>query len=82
MKKYIINKKILQFNYFELHNYISEFKENLTVYSNKDIIKKRKKQLFILVRYLNKIKKQNKIETLTEMKNRKLDKHIKGGNNE
>lgn len=77
MKKYIINKKVLKFDYFQLHDYISEFKENLTVYSNKDIIKKRKKQLSILVRYLNKIKKQNKIETLTEMKNRKLDKHIK-----
>jgi len=81
MKKYTINKKILQFDFFKLQNYINDYRENLIAYSNGDL-KKAKKNLAIIERYRDKIVKRDKIETLTQMKNRKLDKHIKKAKNE
>ncbi len=74
-----INKKyIKKLDFFQLSVYINEYKENLTELTNSELLKA-KKILSRLLRYSNRLKKRDKIETLGQMKNRKLDKHIKRG---
>lgn len=78
MKNNLIHKKILEFDYFKLQAYIIEYRENLSNCNNGEL-KKAKKNLSILERYRDNKARREKIETLIQMKNRTLDKHIKKG---
>lgn len=71
-----LHKKILEYDYFTLESHIIEYRQSLSELSNGERIQA-KKVLSILERYRDKIKKRDKIETLSQMDKRKLDKHIK-----
>jgi len=73
MKK--LNKKILQYDYFTLESHIVEYRQSLSELSNGQRIQA-KKTLSILERYRDRLKKRDKIETISQMDKRKLDKHI------
>jgi uncharacterized protein YifE (UPF0438 family) len=76
MKKIFINKSILKLNYFQLKILVEEYKQNLFQYT-KNEKENAKRVLKVLMRYLLRIQKKEKIETLTEMKNRTIDKYKK-----
>jgi len=76
MKKIFINKSILKLNYFQLKILVEEYKQNLFQYT-KNEKENAKKVLKVLMRYLLRIQKKEKIEILTEMKNRTIDKYKK-----
>ena len=76
MKKIFINKSILKLNYFQLKILVEEFKSNLFRYA-KNEKENAKRVLKILLRYLLRIQRKEKIETLAEMKNRTIDKYRK-----
>jgi len=72
-----INKKhIKKLDYFQLSAYITEYKERLSIMTNGEL-KEAKKIYNRLLRYQKRLAKRDKIETLIQMENRKLDKHIK-----
>jgi len=72
-----LNKKYLkQLDYFKLSVYITEYRESLSLMTNGEL-KEAKKIYNRLLRYQARIAKKERIETLTQMNNRKLDKHIK-----
>ena len=71
-----LNKKyIRKLDYFQLSVYINEYKEGLALMTNGEL-KEAKKIYNRLLRYQVRLAKRDRIETLTQMKNRKLDKHI------
>lgn len=75
----MLNKKyIRKLDFYQLSVYINEYKENLSQLTNSELLEA-KKILNRLMRYSDRLKKRDKIETLDQMKNRKLDKHIKRG---
>jgi hypothetical protein len=76
MKKIFINKSILKLNYFQLKILVEEYKQNLFQYT-KNEKENAKRVLKVLMRYLLRIQKKEKIEILTEMKNRTIDKYKK-----
>jgi uncharacterized protein YifE (UPF0438 family) len=76
MKKIFINKSILKLNYFQLKILVEEYKGNLFQYT-KNEKENAKRVLKVLTRYLLRIQKKEKIETLTEMKNRTIEKYKK-----
>lgn len=70
------NKKyIKKLDYFQLSVYITEYREGLSLLTGNDLLEA-KKVLSRLERYQKRLAKKEKIETLTQMNNRKLDKHI------
>ncbi len=72
-----LNRKYIKtLDYYKLNVHISEYKESLNQL-NKEELKEAKKVLSRLERYKAKIIKRDKIETIAQMNNRKLDKHIK-----
>ena len=71
-----LNKKyIKKLDFFQLSVYINEYKENFSQLTKSELLEA-KKILKRLTRYSDRLKKRDRIETLTQMKNRKLDKHI------